>query len=203
MRYVNGSGTWRPFAEAGGWFAPDANLTLSRSYANGAGTATGVGGTDGDLSYIYARAGLVVLALPGSEIAAYGEAGRLRLEADAYGEAFSPSNPFEAYVSEGSDTASLAKFGAQWSFQLSRALDATLWGAVVHAFDHDSDFAAAVPGFGALAPVVDGEDTWGEFGARLGYKATDRVTLDVFANGVSGSDVDTRVHVGGSARVRF
>jgi hypothetical protein len=203
LRYVHGQEVWRPFVEAGGWIAPDASITLTRTYANGAGTATGIGSSDAELSYLYARAGLVILAAAGSELAAYGELGRLRMETDAYDETFSAANPFEAHVSGGSDTMSVVKLGVQWSFVLSRDFDATLWGALVRDFERDSDFSATVPGFGTLTPLGQGHETWGEFGGRLGYKATETVTLDVFANGVSGDDIDTRVHAGGDVRVRF
>src|SRR5262245_33954215 len=60
-RYIyGGSGWWHPFLEAGGWMAPDAALSFSRWYMNGAGMATGPGESHGDLSYLYVRSGLLI-----------------------------------------------------------------------------------------------------------------------------------------------
>ena len=44
----------------------------------------------------------------------------------------------------------------------------------------------------------------GEYGARVGYKVTDAMTVDLFANGVSGEGaVDTRVHAGAGIRFNY
>ena len=58
---------------------------------------------------------------------------------------------------------------------------------------------------GTLLPTIElGTLYWAEFGARIGYRMTESLTLDAFANGVSGgSGIDTRVHVGGALRVSF
>jgi probable HAF family extracellular repeat protein len=42
LRYVKpNEGSWHPFAEGGGWFAPNADLTFDRTYMNGAGHGHG------------------------------------------------------------------------------------------------------------------------------------------------------------------
>lgn len=204
VQYLHTSaGSWRPFVEVGGWLTPDAELTFSRTYANGAGTATGTGDTHGDLSYLYARAGVLLAAAANDQIALSAEIGRERLAVDGYSERIA-GNPFEAHVAAGTDQADLLKARLQWSHRFTANLDSTLWVAAVHAFNRDSGLQAAVPGLGALTPVGLGEINWAEYGARIGYKVTDAMTVDLFANGVSGEGaVDTRVHAGAGIRFNY
>lgn len=92
----------------------------------------------------------------------------------------------------------------QWSHRFTANLDSTLWVAAVHAFNRDSGLEAAVPGIGALTPAGLDNITWAEYGARVGYKVSDAVTLDLFMNGVSGeAAVDTRVHAGAGLRFQY
>jgi probable HAF family extracellular repeat protein len=198
-----GAGAWRPFAEVGGWLAPEADLEFARTYANGAGTATGVGSTHGDVSYLFARAGLVFDLGRREQVVVSGEIGRERLEVDGYSETLA-GNPFNAAVAPGTDRMDLAKARLAWSFALAPRVDATLWGAAVYGFNRDTELTAAVAGLGVLAPVVDDDTAWAEYGARVGYAVTEAVTFDVFVNGVSGDDdIGTRVHGGGGLRYRF
>jgi probable HAF family extracellular repeat protein len=204
LRYLYSSaGWWHPFVEGGGWLAPNASLDFSRQYANGAGVATGTGYTSGDLTYLYARAGILVAPTRDDQVALSAEVGRERMSVDGYTEAVA-GNPFEAHVAPGTDTADLAKLRLQWSHRFTSTLDTTLWIAGVRAFNRESGLVAMVPGIGTLTPSALGDFNWAEYGARVGYKLTDATTLDLFVNGVSGSDgVDTRVHGGVGLRFRF
>lgn len=198
-----GKGAWRPFAEAGGWIAPEADLEFERTYMNGAGTATGVGSTHGDVSYYYARAGLVLDLGKREQVALSAEIGRERLGVDAYSESLT-GNPFNAVVAPGTDEMDLAKARLAWSFALAPRVDATLWAAGVYGFNRDSDLVTSVAGVGTFVPAPNDATAWAEYGARVGYAVTEAVTFDVFVNGVSGDDdIDTRVHGGGGLRYRF
>ena len=205
LQYIYGGwGRWRPFVETGSWIAPNAALSFSRTYANGAGTATGTGDTHGDLSYVYARAGLLVAQSRADQVAVSAEYGRERMTVNAYTEPLSAQNPFEAHVAAGTDVANLGKLRLQWSHQFTSNIDGTLWVAGVRSFNRSSDLTAFVPGIGTLKPTELGNLNWAEYGARIGYKLTDTVTLDAFANGVSGHDsVATRVHMGLGLRLQF
>lgn len=198
------AGWWRPFVEAGGWAAPKASVAFERTYANGAGTATGVGRTNGDLGYAYARAGVIVSSTKADQLVASAELGRQWMTVDGYAETFGASNPFEAHVSEGTDQADLVKLGLRYSHAFSRRIDTTFWLSGVHAFNRDSGLEATVAGVGTLtAGKLDSVD-WLEYGARVGYRLTDAVTLDLFTNGVSGGEgIDTRIHGGAGLRYRF
>jgi hypothetical protein len=204
LRYLDPrKSLWRPFAEVGGWFAPEADLEFERTYMNGAGTTTGIGNTHGDVSYYYARAGLVFDLGKREQVAISGELGRERLEVDGYSESLT-GNPFNAVVSAGTDEMDLAKARLAWSFGLAPRMDATLWGAGVYGFNRESDLVVGVVGLGGFVPTVSDDTAWAEYGARVGYAVTESVTFDVFVNGVSGDDdIDTRVHGGGGLRYRF
>lgn len=206
VRYlVPGKGAWRPFVEAGGWIAREADLEFERSYVNGAGTATGTGSTEGDISYLYGRAGLLFAFGRGEQLALSAELGRQRLEVDGYAETLTATNPFEAYVAGGTDRMDLLKARVEWSFLIGQGFDATLWGAGVYGFNRDSELVASVPGLGAMTPIADDATAWAEYGARVGYALTAATTLDVFVNGVSGEkgEIDTRLHGGAGLRYRF
>ena len=205
LRYlVPGAGTFRPFVEAGGWLAPDADLEFQRTYMNGAGTAVGVGSTQGDVSYLFARAGALYAMGQGGQLALSAEVGRERLTVRGYAEGASSSNPFDGSVAAGTDTMGLLKARGQWSASLGHGFDATVWGAGVYGFNRQSDLEVAVAGVGMLTPVADDDIVWAEYGARVGYALTAATTLDVFVNGVSGEKgVDTRMHGGAGLRYRF
>jgi probable HAF family extracellular repeat protein len=204
VRYLDpGKGLWRPLVEVGGWYAPDADMEFERTYMNGAGTTTGVGSTHGDVSYLYARAGLVFDLGKREQVVIAGEVGRERLEVDGYSETLS-GNAFNAVVAPGTDRMDLAKARLAWSFGIAPRMDATLWGAGVYGFNRETELLAAVAGVGLFAPVIEDETAWAEYGARIGYAVTETVTFDVFVNGVSGEDdIGTRVHGGGGLRYRF
>ena len=206
VRYlVPGPSAWRPFVEAGGWMAPEADLEFERTYMNNTRTATGIGNTEGDISYLYGRAGVLITLGRGEQLALSAELGRERLKVDAYTETLSATNPFEAQVDAGTDRMDLVKARAQWSVLLGQGFDATLWAAGVYGFNRDSELVASVAGLGALTPAVDDDTAWAEYGARVGYALNSATTLDVFVNGVSGEsdDIDTRVHGGAGLRYRF
>jgi hypothetical protein len=199
------SGWWRPFVEGGGWGAPDAALAFERSYVNGAGTATGVGHSNGDLGYLYARAGLVFAPGKADQLVVSAELGREWLAVDAYAETASAQNPFAAQVSEGTDQADLAKLAVRYSHAITKRIDTTVWMAGVYAFNRESAVEASVPGIGVLVPAGLDDLGWVEYGARIGYALSAATTLDMFVNGVSGQsdEVGTRVHGGTGLRYRF
>ena len=204
MQYLHTlSGWWHPFVELGGWVAPEAELSFSRTYANGAGTATGTGHTHGDLSYLYERAGILLTVSDDDQIALSAEIGRQRMAVEGYSEG-ADGNPFEAHVFPGTDRADIVKARLQWSHRFTDDLDATVWAAAVQAFNHESGLRGRVWGLGSFVPASLDELTWAEYGARVGYKVTDVKTLDLFMTGVSGDDgIDTRVHAGAGLRFQF
>ncbi len=204
LRYSYAVGSWQPFIEGGGWIAPHASLTMSRTYANGAGTATGVGNTNGKISYVYGRAGMAVNLNKANQVAVSAEYGRESMRINGYDEALSVANPFGAHVAGGTDTFDMARLKAQYTLGVARHIDTTLWIAGVKSFNQSSGLSAFVDGFGTLTPSSLTNTIWAEFGARVGYKLTDDMTFDVFSGGIAGRDgVGVQVHSGVGLRVQF
>jgi probable HAF family extracellular repeat protein len=208
LRYVHdNAGAWHLFAEAGGWYGPEAKLAYSRSYMNGAGTAVGTGNTKGDMSYYFGRAGLLIADASTSQVALSVEYGRQQLHLNGYTEQDSAQNPFPAVISGGDDAMNVVKARAQVSHRFSERFDATVWGAAVHGFDRSTDLTGTVFALGALTPADLKAVSWAEYGVRFGYQIARNATLDVFANGVSGADgtdgIGTEVHAGAGLRLQF
>ncbi len=90
----------------------------------------------------------------------------------------------------------------QWTHTFPLAIDATLWGALAQTFDERTNLRATVAGFGTLGPTASAPQ-WGEYGIRLGYRWTSHATVEAFADGVSATGYQTRVHVGGALKWTF
>lgn len=198
LRYVaDETGPAHLFVEGGGWIAPDASFAFTRPYANGAGTATGTGSADGTLGYLYAKAGLGYDVTPADEAVAALELGYSRFCTDAYDETLSAENPFPARVSSGTDTLGIAKVEGKWTHAFSPDVDATLRLAGAQGFAAASDVRTTVAGVGTLGAHDPENVNWIEYGARAGYRISDGVKIDLFANGISGRrSVHTETHVG-------
>jgi hypothetical protein len=205
LRYVHGEwGRLRPFAEIGGWTAPDASLSFKRVYANGAGLAVGKAGPHGSLSYVFGRAGLAFAVTPMDEAALSAEIGREWLRTGVAYEAMSATNPFQASYPSATDSFNVGKIRLGWSHIFTPDIDATLWVAGAKAFGATSGLQAMIPGFGTLRPGKLKNASWAEYGGRIGYKIAPHATIDIFADGASGgSRIDTRIHVGAGFRYSF
>ncbi len=185
---------------------------------NGAGVATGVGTTGGRQGYVFGRLGAAFDVTPDDEVALLGEFGRQAFRTGAYVEPLSIANPFEAQIATATDVMNVAKARAQLTHAFSAHIDATLWGALAQAYDYRSTITASIPAMGSFAPVRQLAN-WSEYGLRLSYHVGDLVTIDAFANGVTGdrasqtlfdantglsvAGLTTRIHIGGGARIRF
>lgn len=205
LRYVYDNGQmWRPYAEAGGWGVPDGDFQFSRTYMNGADTATGAATASGDKFYAYGRLGAVVTPSPADEGALSLEFGRAELRTDAFGELISPQNPFNGYSSAATDGLTIGKVRGQWTHSFADGIDATFWVGGAHALDASSNFALVVSGVGTFLPNSPGNPTWAEYGGRVGYQITPNVTLNAFADGVSGDHrIGTDVRIGASLNWRL
>jgi hypothetical protein len=113
LRYVYGEwGRLRPFAEIGGWTAPDTSLAFKRTYANGAGLSVGQSGMHGQLSYVFGRLGAAFAVTPMDEAALAAEIGREWLRTGVASETFSAANPFQASFTAATDSFNVGKIRA-------------------------------------------------------------------------------------------
>jgi probable HAF family extracellular repeat protein len=203
---------FHPFVELGGSVTPQAGLTLSRTYANGAGTSTGTGSTQATSWAEYGRLGMVWNMTGYDQFTGYGEIGQQDMAFNAYSETLSSTNPFPASVSAGVLRLDVARAGASWTHRfdalelnddLAVPISFTLAGAAAHAINEHAGLTASVSGVGVSTAANQG-DTWGEFGGRIESQLTDRVALDLDLTGTTGSGaLDTVLHGGAGLTYRF
>ena len=205
LRYVHSLGGVDPFVEVGGWTAQNGRYSFERTYANGGGTAGGNFKTNGTMTYVYGRLGVAFRPTTADEAAVSAEFGHQWLNTGAGAEALSQLNPFQATVLRARDEANVGKLRAQWTHRFTDTIDATVWAAAAGTSNAKSTLVAFVPGFGLVAPAQRPRTAWAEFGARVGYKLTKNLTVDVFADGVSGEKrrVGSSAHGGAALRVSF
>ena len=205
LQYIMPTSSWlRPFVEGGGWRAWDAEMAFSRSYMNGAGTATGKASADTKMAYAFGRLGVILVQDRSSQITLSAEYGRQWLSTEGYAERVSALNPFEANVASSNDSADIVKLRFAWSHRFGSKVDGTVWSAAVGGFNQRSDLKATVTGIGSFQPTELDNKAWLELGARLGYKLNDNWNVDAFVNGVAGSGtIDKRGHFGLSVSVRY
>ena len=202
-----------PYAEIGGWVTPQANLTLTRNYANGAGSNTGVGSTQETSWAEYGRGGLV-WNLPYDQFTGYGELGQQSLSYAGYSETQNLSNPFPASVDGSVLRLNIARVGTAWThwldpdlldslFAIRVPVSFTLAGDMARSFASTTTMTATVAGIGTMQ-ASSPDTTWGEFGARVETQFTDHLALDLDLNGTSGGGaMGTALHGGAGVSYKF
>jgi probable HAF family extracellular repeat protein len=205
LRYLRAKGaSVRPLAEIGGWTRPNTAFSFERKYVNGSGVSQGEGFANGTVSSLFARAGMVWQPAPADQVMVTGEIDRDWSSVGAYAERYSQANPFEAYVSSGTDKMSVTKFRLNWNHHFGNRIDTTLWAAAAQSFDDTVGLTAAVPASGDLVPIGLTSMTWAEYGGRVGLKLSPQFAADVLIGGVSGSGgMGTTAHVRVAARMAF
>jgi hypothetical protein len=182
-------------ATVGGWYSRDGETRVTRSYLNGAGAATAQSAYSGHDRYLFARLTLGLRPSARDLIAVSGEAGQQRWQADGFTEELSNANPFPATFSEEHGRMGVARGRLGWTHEWNGRISTSLWGGGAWTFDRRSDLAVGVDGIGLLSPRIGGFH-WAEYGARLGYRITDRLGVDLFVNGVKGQGLSNQAHVG-------
>jgi len=195
-----------PYGEIGGWITPQADLTLSRAYANGAGMNLGQGETDTTSWAEYGRGGLAWNATKDDQFTGYGELGQQYMSFAPYTEN-SDGNPFPASVGGGLFRMGVSRIGGSYTRDLSSLIYApisfTLAGAAAQSFDVHSGLTVNVPLVG-ITEAGNEADTWGEFGARIETRFTDQLALDLDLNGTTGGGaLGTVLHGGVGAVYKF
>ncbi len=196
-------GASRPFLEAGGSLTPYEDVHYSRSYADGLTTSVGnASAVDRDLS-LFARAGWVARVSPVDEAAIYGDLSRNWMQTGGYTEMTSALNPFPATVSNGMDLLNVAHVGGQITHLFNGNIEANVSGAVAYGFGAGAGAAVNVYDFGPIAPNALPNSTWFEYGARIGYRFSDRLVVDAFVLGTAGGEIGSTVHGGVALRYAF
>jgi hypothetical protein len=196
-------GSSRPFVEAGGGLTPYEQVKYSRNYANGYGVALGTAtAVDRDLS-LFARLGWLARLTPTDEAAVYGDLSRNWMQTGGYAEAMTAINPSPETVAPGLATLNVARVGGQITHLFNGNIEANVSAGVAYGFGAGSGTFVDVYDIGPIAPNALPNTTWLEYGARVGYRLSDRLVVDAFVVGTAFGEVGTTVHGGIGLRYAF
>ena len=112
-------------------------------------------------------------------------------------------NPFDARIATGTDKTNLVKIGAQWTHLFGNNIETNINGGFVQSFATRSGIVATVTGEGTIVPTI-GNQSWFEYGGRLGYRISKGWIADLFVNGTAGPQpVGNTLHGGVGLRITY
>ena len=151
----------------------------------------------------YGRAGWMSRLSPRDEVAASVEVWQLWQRVKGYTDPAAAFNPFDASIAGGTDRTSLVKVGGQWTHLFGSSVEANINGGFVQSFATHSGIVATVTGDGLVVPTI-GNQSWFEYGGRLGFRIAQGWVADLFINGTLGPQpVGNTVHGGVGLRVNY
>lgn len=199
---------FRLLGNAGLSVAPNASMSFSREYTLfGAGDnfsdvpATGTASGNGTMIGAWIEGGMLVAPDPNNEIVFTASYARNWLSLDGVTEEQSDSNPFAVSMNDATYTYDILKAKAAWTTSITPDVDLTAHGAIGYVFA-PGDLETEVALVGPLS--VGGQDeAFAEYGARLGWNATDTTQLGAFVVGSTGSVTGTHFQVGADVSMKF
>jgi hypothetical protein len=196
-------GSSRPFFDIGTVVSPFQKVRDSRSYVTTFGAVNLDSSTTSSDYAVYGRAGWVSRLSPRDEVAGSVELWQLWQRVAGYADPAAFFNPFNATIADGTDRTSLVKVGGQWTHLFGSSFEANINGAFVQSFANHSGIVAAVASNGVVTPTM-GNQSWFEYGGRLGFRITKGWVADVFVNGTAGPQpVGNTIHGGVGLRVNY
>jgi len=196
-------GSSRPFFDVGTILTPYEKVRYRRSYVTSLGAVTVDGNTTAENYGVYGRAGWISRLSPRDEVAAAVEVWQLWQRVKGYSDQTLAFNPFDATFNTGTDKTTLVKVGGQWTHLFGSSIEANINGGFVHAFGTQSGIVATVTGQGNVVPTI-GNQSWFEYGGRLGYRISKGWVADLFVNGTAGPQpVGNTVHGGIGLRISY
>ncbi len=196
-------GPSRPFFEIGGGFVPFEQVRYSRTYPYGNLVAEGQGNAINRSLGLFARVGWVDRVTPIDEAAVYTDISRSWLVAGGYTEAAAGNNPYPATVSTGLEALDVLRLGGQYTHLFGGQFEANVSAAVAYGFNSLNSAQWNVADYGSIAPYPIGNSVWYEWGARVGYRVSQRMVIDAFLLGTLGGQVGTTLHGGIGLRYLF
>lgn len=203
LRYsAPGYDAFRPYAQIGVTAAPGLQMSFTRSYDDNSEDGAGAtSSTSGSLYGVEIEGGVMFAPDPDNEIVFSASLGRSWLGVNAFGETMNADNLFAASMHDQTLGFSTIKAGAAWTTNLSPDVDLTLHGAIGRTLAPDSADAKVM--FVGDVTVSGSDETFAEYGARLGWAVTDTITADAFLLGSSGELSGTHMQVGSALHIRF
>src|ERR1700736_4797421 len=196
-------GSSRPFFDIGAILTPYEKVRYRRSYMTSLGAVSLDSQTTADNYGAYGRAGWISRLSPRDEVAASVEVWQLWQRVKGYTDPAAAFNPFDASIAGGTDRTSLVKVGGQWTHLFGSSVEANINGGFVQSFATHSGIVATVTGDGLVVPTI-GNQSWFEYGGRLGFRITNGWIADLFVNGTAGPQpVGNTVHGGVGLRISY
>jgi hypothetical protein len=196
-------GSSRPFFDIGTILSPIEKVRYRRSYMTSLGAVSVDGETRSENYGAYVRGGWITRLSSRDEFAASAEIWQLWQRVKGYADPSIAFNPFDAAIASGTDRTNLVKVGAQWTHLFGDGVEANLNGGFVHSFGTHSGIVATVTGAGMVVPTI-GNQSWFEYGGRLGYRIAKGWIADLFLNGTAGPQpVGNTIHGGVGLRVNY
>jgi hypothetical protein len=197
-------GSSRPFFDIGAVLSPFQKVRYRRSYQTSLGPVSLDSETTSENYGAYGRAGWISRLSPRDEVAASVEVWqmwqRVKGYSDPAGVAF---NPFDANIATGTDKTALVKIGAQWTHLWGNSIETNINGGFVQSFATSSGIVATVTGEGTVVPTI-GNQSWFEYGGRVGYRISKGWIADLFLNGTAGPQpVGNTLHGGVGLRITY
>ena len=197
-------GSSRPFFDIGAVLSPFQKVRYRRSYQTSLGPVSLDSETTSENYGVYGRAGWISRLSPRDEVAASVEVWqmwqRVKGYSDPAGVAF---NPFDANIATGTDKTNLVKIGAQWTHLWGDSIETNINGGFVQSFATRSGIVATVTGEGTVVPTI-GNQSWFEYGGRVGYRISKGWIADLFLNGTAGPQpVGNTLHGGVGLRITY
>ena len=196
-------GSSRPFFDLGTVLSPFQSVRYSRSYVTSLGAVSLDSSTSSSDYAAYGRAGWISRLSPRDEVAASVEVWQLWQRVSGYADPIAAFNPFDATIATGTDRTNLVKAGAQWTHLFGTSVEGNINGAFVQSFATHSGIVATVTDDGIVTPTL-GNQSWLEYGGRLGFRITQGWVADVFVNGTLGPQpVGNTIHGGVGLRINY
>ena len=189
---------FRPFVEIGGWATPVMSLDITRTYANGAATATSTGATSGLGASLYARGGVLWMPNNADEVVLAGTFSRNVVHTDAYTEA---TGPIPASFAASTAQSNTAQVTVSYSHRFSPTWDATLTASVGRSFAAGGTVTGSIGGTAFAAGSSD--YTFVEAGARLSYLLGPNAHVEGFVLATLGQSIGAHTTIGGGAYFSF
>ena len=196
-------GSSRPFFDIGAILSPFEKVRYSRSYMTSLGAVSLVSSTNSSDYGVYGRAGWISRLSPRDEVAASVEVWQLWQRVAGYTDPNAPLNPFDASIATGTDRTNLVKVGGQWTHLFGNRVEGNINAGFVQSFATHTGIVATVTGDGVVVPTI-GNQSWFEYGGRLGFRITKGWVADLFVNGTAGPQpVGNTIHGGVGLRINY
>jgi hypothetical protein len=196
-------GSSRPFFDIGTIFSPFEKVRYSRSYLTSLGPVALESSTNASDYAVYGRAGWISRLSGRDEIAASVELWQLWQRVSGYTDPTVAFNPFDATINTGTDRTNLVKVGGQWTHLFGSMVEGNVNAFFVQSFNNHSGIVATVTGDGLVVPTI-GNQSWFEYGGRLGFRITKGWVADLFVNGTAGPQpVGNTIHGGVGLRINY